>query len=97
MRAQPLRDFILVSKEEPAKQTASGIYMPDTAEDKVVTGTVTAVGSGRVTSDGTVVPLEVRVGDKVIFNKNYATDLKVDERTFLLLKEEQVFCVIRWM
>lgn len=95
MTAQPLRDFVLVTKQETAKQTTGGIYMPDTAEEKVVTGTVTAVGSGRVTTEGTVVPLEVKVGDKVVFNKNYATDLKVDDQTLYLLKEEQIFCVMR--
>lgn len=95
MITTPLRDFVLVSKQEAAKQTAAGIYMPETAEEKIVTGTVTAVGSGKVTADGSIVPLEVKVGDTVVFNKNYATDLKVDQTTMFLLKEEQIFCVMR--
>jgi len=95
MSVQPLRDFILVTKHEAPKQTSAGLYMPDTAEEKVVTATVVAVGSGRVTADGSVVPLEVKKGDKVVFNKHYATDLTVDNETFYLLKEEQLFCVVR--
>lgn len=95
MSYKPLRDFLLVEKAESPKQTAGGLFMPDTVEDKVVTGTVVAVGSGRVTSDGKVVPLEVSMGDKVVFNKNYAVELKDGDKTLLLLKEEQVFCVAR--
>lgn len=95
MNYKPLRDYLLVSKDEVSKQTAGGLFMPDTVEDKVITGTVIAVGSGHVSKDGAVVPLEVTVGDKVVFNKNYAVELKVDEKPVLLLKEEHLFCVAR--
>lgn len=95
MNAQPLRDFVLIRKDEGPKQTAGGIFMPGTADEKNVTGTVVAVGSGRVTADGQVLPLEVRVGDKVVFNKNYAAEVKVDAETLLLLKEENLYCIIR--
>jgi chaperonin GroES len=95
MPVQPLRDFILVTKEETPKQTTGGLYMPDTVEEKVVSGTVVAVGTGRVTSDGSVLPLEVKKGDKVVFNRHFATDLNVDNQTYYLLKEEQLFCVVK--
>lgn len=94
MSVRPLRDHLVVSRHESAKKTASGLYVPETVEDKVSTGTVTAVGSGRIVSDGTVVPLEVKVGDKVAFNKNMATELKVDGEVFFVLREDMVFCVV---
>lgn len=95
MNVQPLRDFVVVVKDEAVKQSAGGLFIPTTVEEKLVTGTVTAVGSGRVALDGTVVSLEVVVGDKVVFNKYMATELKVDGDVFQLIKEEQLLCVLK--
>lgn len=95
MNVHPLRDFVVVTKEEGPKQTPGGLYVPTTVEDKVVTGTVTAVGSGRVSLDGTVIPLEVKVGDRIAFNRNLATEVKVDGETSHLLREDQILCVIK--
>lgn len=96
MSYHPLRDFVLVSRENAEEKTASGLlFRPATAEDKIVKGTVIAVGSGRVTSDGTVVPMEVKVGDQVLFNKNFGTELANGGEAAFLLKEEQLLCVVR--
>lgn len=96
MSVQPLRDFIVVAKPVEEERTESGlIFKPATADTKVVKSTVLAVGSGRVTASGTVVPLEVKVGDVVVFNKSYATDLTEGGQTVLLLREEQVLAVLR--
>lgn len=95
MSVQPLRDFIVVTKEEGPKQSAGGILLPGNSEEKMVTGTVTAVGSGRVSIDGTVVPLEVHVGDRIAFNKNLATELKVAGEAAYILREDQVLCIIK--
>lgn len=95
MTVKPLRDFVVVKKDEAVTQTAGGLFVPTTVEEKVVTGVVLSVGSGRVASDGTVVPLEVEEGDKVAFNKNFATDLKVDGTVVYLLREDQVLCVLK--
>lgn len=95
MSVQPLRDFILVTKNEAPKQTSGGLYMPDTAQEAVVTATVVSVGSGKVAADGSTVPPVVQKGDKVAFDKHYATDLTIDNETFYLLKEEQIFCIIK--
>jgi len=96
MTIQPLRDFIIVEKTvETEKRTASGIIMPGTSENKVLTAKVLAVGSGKVALDGTVIPLEVQVGDSVVFNKNYATEITAGSETVLLLREEQIFAVVR--
>ena len=93
MNAKPLRDFIFVSKDDQVKQSASGLFLP--VEDKHVTGTVMAVGPGRPSNDGSsVVPLSVKVGDKVLFNKQHAVDVTVDGSPVFLLREEQLYCVL---
>lgn len=95
MNVQPLRDFVVVSKDEAPKHTAGGLYIPATSEKKVVTGTVTAVGSGRVGLNGESIPLEVHVGDKVAFNRSMATEVEVGGETALLLREDQLLCVVK--
>lgn len=95
MSVHPLRDFIAVKKDDVAKTTKSGLYLPGDAEDKNVMGTVVAVGSGRVSVSGVVVPLEVHVGDRVAFNKNMAVELKDGEDTVIILREDQVLAVLK--
>ncbi len=94
MAIKVIRDSIVVTKDDAAKTTASGLFVAH-AETKVVSGTVVSVGSGRLTMGGTVVPLEVSVGDKVLFNKSLATEVSDDEKPFFVLKEEYVICVIK--
>jgi chaperonin GroES len=94
MTIQPLRDFILVTKQ-PEEEKVGLIFRPATAETKIVKGTVLAVGSGRVASDGSIVPLEVGVGDTVVFNKNFATELPDSGESVLILREDQILCVVR--
>ena len=94
MSVQPIRDFITVTKEEAAKTTASGLFIAHT-EEKNVSGTVIAVGTGRVTMNGSIVPLDVQVGDKVLFNKNLAVEVKDGESAVWVLREDQVICVLR--
>jgi chaperonin GroES len=91
----PLRDFIVVSKDEAPKQTASGLFIAATVEEKIITGIAVAVGSGLIAGDGSIIPLEVEVGDKVIFNKSLSVEVKDGEQTFHLLREEHVLCVSR--
>ncbi len=96
MTIQPLRDFIIVEKAaETEKRTTGGIIVPGTSEAKVLTARVLAVGSGKVALDGSVIPLEVKVGDSVVFNKNFATEITAGNETVLLLREEQIFAVVR--
>lgn len=94
MAVEPIRDFIVVTKDAGPEKSAGGIYMAH-VEDKNVTGTIQSVGTGRVTMNGTVVPLDVKVGDRVLFNKNLAVEVKDGDNTVLVLREDQVICVIR--
>jgi chaperonin GroES len=94
MSVQPLKDFVVVRKEEAPKQTASGLYMPATTEEKVVTGVVLSVGPGRLTDAGVNLPVAVKVGDRVAFNKSFAVEVKDNGEVFHLLKEDQLLCVL---
>jgi len=95
MSVHPIRDFIVVSKDsEQEEKHGSGIVIVRT-ETKNVVGTVLAVGSGRVSMNGTVVPLEVHKGDKVLFNKGMAIEVKDGNDTVLVLREDQVICVMK--
>lgn len=93
MTVQPIRDQVVVKKEEAAQTTASGLFIAH-ADEKNVKGTVVAVGSGRLTMSG-VVPLDVREGDKVLFNKNNAIEVKDGDQTYLVLREDNVICVLK--
>jgi chaperonin GroES len=94
MQIRPLYDRIIVKRLEEEKQTASGIVIPDTAKEKPEQGEVIAVGHGRLLQDGTVLPLQVKPGEKVLFGKYAGQTVKLDDEEFLVLKEEDILGVI---
>lgn len=94
MSVHPIRDQIVV-KVETVKKQEGLIIRPDTIEEKSVVGKVVAVGSGRVTMSGAIIPLDVVTGDQVRFNKNLATEVTHDGETVFVLREENVTCVLR--
>lgn len=96
MSVKPIRDFLVVKVEAAKEEKVGGglLYKPATVEDKVVTGTVLAVGSGQISANGTSIPLEVKAGDKVVFNKHLAVEVKEEGESYLLLREEHVVCVL---
>lgn len=94
MHIRPLYDRIIVKRVEQQKQTASGIVIPDSAGEKPEQGDVVAVGSGRLMQDGTVRPLQVQPGEKVLFGKYAGQTVKIDDQEFLVLREEDVLGVI---
>jgi chaperonin GroES len=95
MSLKPLRDFIVVSVVKAEEKTASGLFMPTTIDEKIVTGKVLAVGSGYLTDGGSIVPLEVKVGDSIMFNKQMAVEVKHNGETSHLLREEHVLSVVQ--
>lgn len=96
MSLRPLRDFIVVSISKKEEKTPSGLlFTPATVDEKVVTGTVVATGSGYLTDSGTVVPLEVSVGDTIVFNKQMSVEIKQGSESFLLLREEHILSVVQ--
>jgi chaperonin GroES len=94
MAMQPLGDRILVKAVESEEKTPGGIVLPDTAKEKPQEGKVIAVGKGRTLEDGTVRPLEVKVGDKVLYGKYGGTEVKYKDEEYLIIREDDVLAVI---
>ena len=94
MKIRPLHDRVIVKRLEEERKTASGIVIPDTAAEKPDQGEVIAVGNGKVLEDGKVRPLDVKVGDKILFGKYGGTEVKVDGDDLLVMREEDVMAII---
>ncbi|WP_067064745.1 co-chaperone GroES [Roseateles chitosanitabidus] len=94
MQIRPLYDRIIVKRIDPLRQTASGIVIPDTAAEKPEQGEVVAVGTGRLLQDGSLRPLQLRSGDRVLFGKFAGQTVKLDDQELLVLREEDVLGVI---
>lgn len=94
MNLTPLYDRVIVRPSEPEEVTKGGIIIPDTAKEKPMQGEVVAVGNGKVTEDGKVLPLSVRVGDKVLYGKYAGTEIKIDGEDFLIMRESDIFAII---
>lgn len=95
MAIQPLGDRILVKLLGREEKSAGGIILPDTAQEKPQEGKVVAVGKGRLLEDGTVKPLEVKVGDTVLFAKYSGSEISHQEKEFLILREDDVLAVVK--
>jgi chaperonin GroES len=91
---KPLGDRIVLEAVAREEKTASGIVLPETAKEKPQEGVVIAVGSGRVDDKGNRVALEVKVGDRVIFSKYSGTEVKIDNKEYLILRESDILAVV---
>lgn len=91
---KPLQDRIIVKRFESEEKTASGIIIPDSAKEKPFEGEIIAVGDGKVFDNGTKVEPTVKVGDKVLFAKYAGTEVKFEGEEFLIMREDDVLCVI---
>ena len=94
MALRPLHDRLLVKRLEEKEQVQGGIIIPDTAKEKPQQAKVLAVGPGRVTDDGQLQPIEVKVGDTVVFGKYSGTEVKVDGDDLLIIREDDVLGVL---
>ncbi len=94
MKVRPLHDKVLVERLDTEEKTKGGIIIPDTAKEKPQEGKVVAVGTGRVLEDGTKKPLDVKKGDKVLFNKYGAIDISIDGEDYLILREEDILAIV---
>jgi chaperonin GroES len=94
MSFRPLHDRILVERIEAEAKTAGGIIIPDTAKEKPQEGLVISVGSGTVSEDGKVRPLDVKAGDRILFGKWSGTEVKLDGKDLLIMKESDVMGII---
>ncbi|MEX0582318.1 MAG: co-chaperone GroES [Sneathiella sp.] len=94
MKFRPLHDRVLVKRIEAEEKTAGGIILVDSAQEKPSEGDVLAVGNGAIAEDGTVRPLDVKVGDKVVFGKWSGTEIKVDGEEVLIMKESDIMGIL---
>ncbi|WP_242848751.1 co-chaperone GroES [Syntrophomonas palmitatica] len=96
MKIQPLADKLVVKVIEPAEEkTKSGLYVPDTAKEKPQEGEVMAVGPGAINDKGERLPMNVAVGDKIIFSKYAGTEIKLDGEDFLIMAERDVLGILK--
>ena len=91
---QPLGDRVVVEREESEETTAGGIVLPDTAKNKPARGTVVSVGDGRQLDNGKKAPLQVKVGDRVLFSSYAGDEFKVADQELLLMREDDILAVI---
>ena len=94
MKFKPLNDYVLVSHVKEEEKTSGGIIIPDAAKEKPQEGNVIAVGPGRKGRDGNRIAMEVKEGDKIMFGKYSGTEIKIDGVDHVIMKEDEVFCVI---
>ncbi|MBT1072651.1 co-chaperone GroES [Pelotalea chapellei] len=95
MNLRPLQDRIIVKRVEEETKTAGGLFIPETAKEKPQRGEIVAVGNGKKTEDGKVLPLDVKVGDMVLFGKYAGTEVKVDGEDYLMMREDDILAVIQ--
>ena len=94
MTFRPLHDRVLVRRVEAEEKTAGGIIIPDSAKEKPAEGEIVAVGTGTRAENGTITPLDVKAGDRVLFGKWSGTEVKVDGEDLLIMKESDILGVI---
>jgi chaperonin GroES len=94
MKMRPLHDRVIVKRSEEERTSPGGIVIPDTATEKPIRGEVLAVGRGKILENGESRPLDVKVGDKVLFGKYSGTEVKMDGQDLLVMREEDIMAVI---
>src|ERR1700712_5659725 len=94
MKIRPLYDRIVVKRLEQKEQMQGGLYIPDSAKEKPQEGEVVAVGQGKRLEDGKLVPLDVQVGDRILFGKSSGSDIKLEADEYLIMREDEVLGIL---
>jgi chaperonin GroES len=94
VKLRPLGDRVLVKPAEKEKQERSGIIIPDTAKEKPQEGEIVAAGKGKVSDEGKIQPMDVKVGDKVLYGKYSGTEIKIDDQEYLIMHQEDILGVL---
>jgi len=94
MKMKPLADRVVIKPSPAEEKSRGGIILPDTAKEKPVIGEVVAVGPGKVSDEGKPVPMEVKVGDKVLYGKYSGTEVTVDGEEYLIMREADIFAIV---
>jgi chaperonin GroES len=94
MKIRPLYDRLVVKRIEQQEQKVGGLFIPDSAKEKPQEGEVVAVGKGKRLEDGKVIPLDVQVGDRILFGKYSGSDIKLDQDEYLIMREDEVLGIL---
>jgi len=94
MKIRPLQDRVIVKRIEEEEKTKGGIIIPDTAKEKPQEGKVIAVGKGKINDDGKVTPLDVKVGDKILFGKYSGSEIKMNGEEHLIMREDDILGIV---
>ncbi|MBI5730176.1 MAG: co-chaperone GroES [Ignavibacteriales bacterium] len=94
-KIKPLGDRVIVKAKEAEETTKGGIILPDTAKEKPIEGTIVAVGAGKVTEEGKLVAMSVKVGDIVLYGKYSGTEIKIDGEEYLIMRESDIYGIVK--
>ena len=94
MKIKPLSDRVVIQPLEAEEKTSGGIYLPDTAKEKPQMGKIVAAGPGKVSDSGQLVKIEVKVGDTVLYGKYSGTDITLEEKDYLIVRESDILAVL---
>ncbi len=94
MKIKPLADRVVVKPLEAEEKTKGGLYVPDTAKERPQQGEIVAVGPGRITDEGKKIPIDVKVGDKILYGKYSGTEVNYDGIEYLIMRESDIFAII---
>jgi chaperonin GroES len=94
MKTRPLHDRVLLRRIEEKETVKGGIIIPDTAKEKPMEGEVMSVGPGKVMEDGKRSPMDVKAGDRVLFGKYAGTEIKIDDKEYVIMREEEILAVL---
>jgi chaperonin GroES len=94
MKLKPLGDRVVIKPSPAEEKTKGGIILPDTAKEKPVVGEIIAVGPGRRSDEGAIIPMELKVGDKVLYGKYSGTEVTVEGQEYLIMREADIFAVV---
>ena len=95
LKLKPIGDRVIAQRLGSAEKTKSGLYLPDAAQEKPQEGKVIAVGTGRTLKSGTVVPLSVKAGDRIVFGKYSGSEIKVDGNEYVFLSEDDILAIVK--
>ena len=95
MNLRPLKDRVLIKYSEEPEKSAGGLFIPDTAKEKPQRGEIVAVGSGKITDDGKVQKMEVKVGDIVLFEKYSGSKINIDDTEYLIIREDDILGIVQ--
>ena len=94
LKLKPIGDRVIVQRLGSVEKTKSGLYLPDAAQEKPQEGKVIAVGTGKMLKNGKTVPLSVKAGDKIIFGKYSGSEIKVDDKEYVFLNEDDILAIV---